>query len=365
MKKNILVIDDSALMRRVISDIIKSDDRYQVSGLAANGLEGFDLLTRKSFDVAILDINMPKMNGLELLEKLRKHNVKTKIIVVSTVAKEGAVETIRALELGAFDFVTKPDSFYETKTDSFRIHVIDAIACAIEASEGFAQTPQREAGTAAKRSVVQPKLRNRIADRVRPITKSSGNKLVALACSTGGPKALQSIIPYLPENLNAPILIVQHMPEGFTRSLANRLNEMSKISVKEAEDGDIIEKGNVYIAKGGHQMSVVRKDSRYKLSITKDEPRNGLRPCADIMYESLVNSDYHEIICVVLTGMGSDGTKGITQLNNSNSIYVVGQNAETSTVYGMPKVIADAGLVDEVRPLNEIANSIINHVGVQ
>ena len=175
---------------------------------------------------------------------------------------------------------------------------------------------------------------------------------------------MHTVIPKLPKNLNAGVLIVQHMPEGFTKSLADRLNDLSSITVKEAEDGDILSKGTVYIAKGGYQMRLRKMDDgRHSIALSKEAPRHGLLPCADIMYESLVDTDFDQITCVVLTGMGGDGTAGITKLSKKQNIYVIAQNEETSIVYGMPKVIKDAGLVDEVVALNEVSDAIIKNVG--
>lgn len=392
MKKNILIVDDSALMRRVISDIINSDKDFQVKDLANNGLEALDLVIKSptGYDAVILDINMPKMNGLEFLEQLNKHNIKLNVVVVSTVAKEGAKETIRALELGAFDFVTKPDSFVEAKGAGFQNRILDVlqeISQAARIRSRYVSTPsstgretERKTGSAARSTSVRSPFSGELSTRERkpeekPVKKvphlapksgvARGNKLIALACSTGGPKALQSVVPFIPANIDAPMLIVQHMPEGFTKSLAVRLDEMSKVRVKEAENDDILEKGVVYIAKGGAQMRVVKCGAgRYKVTETVEPARNGLKPCADIMYESLVGSDFDEITCVVLTGMGGDGTLGIKQLNEKNQIYCIAQDAETSIVYGMPKVVYEAGLVDEVHPLKKIPDAITKNVGV-
>lgn len=365
LKKNILVIDDSALMRRVLSDIINSDPRFEVTGLAVNGLEGLDRLIKNSYDAVVLDINMPKMNGLELMEQVKKHRIRTKVIIVSTVAKEGAYETIRALELGAFDFVTKPESFYETKSDSFRVKLLKAVSYAIyshklEKSDTLSNTIQKNRTVRTSNTVLERK-----SPQTTFRTSGSRKKVIALACSTGGPKALQSVIPLLPKNLNAPILVVQHMPAGFTNSLAVRLNEMSELNVKEAGDRDILENGTVYIAKGGNHMRIHASGANSIISLDSDEPKGGLRPCADYMYESLVNSNFSEIVCVVLTGMGSDGTKGITILNETKNIYVIAQDMETSTVYGMPKAVAAAGLADEILPLDEVKDAITRYVGVQ
>jgi len=399
-KKNILIVDDSALMRRVESDIIRSDERFEVSDTATNGLEAFDLVTRnsKKYDAVVLDINMPKMNGIEFLEALEKQRIKQKIIIVSTLAKDGAAETIRALELGAFDYVTKPDSFVDAMSDAFKGKLLQCLRYATSLAEDRAidlikSTPKVEVKKTEEKpaekpvtsvtpatpavkvptSVVSPMnpraiLSEAFAPRKPHKTVSGANakRLIAIASSTGGPKALQQVICKLPKNINAPILIVQHMSEGFTKSLAARLNELSEVKVVEATGGERLEKGVVYLAKGGSQMRVVKKGSEYVIDINTQEPaRNGLKPCADIMMESLANLVFDDITCVVLTGMGGDGTMGIRQLNEASNIYVIGQDEATSTVYGMPKVVYEAGLTDIVLPLNKIAEEITKNVGVQ
>ena len=367
MKKNILIIDDSALIRRVLSDIINSDERLQAEDIATNGIEGLDLIVSNptKYSAILLDINMPKMNGLEFLEKMNKHNIKIPTIVVSTIAKEGARETIKALELGAFDFVTKPGSFLEAKSDTFKNRILEVILVAVKLD-----AEHLDSSIKALKKVPEAKATRTVAAPVRRpmVTGKSlkGTKLVAIACSTGGPRALQDVIPTLPRNLDAPVLLVQHMPEGFTGSLANRLNEMSQIKVKEAEDGDVLQKGVVYIARGGRQMRLNRiSEGNYKIAVVQEPARNGLRPCADIMYESLISSDFEEITCVVLTGMGADGTSGIKQLKENKKIYVIAQDEATSTVYGMPKVVAQSGLTDEVVPLKKVSGAITQNVGVR
>ena len=395
-KKNILIVDDSALMRRVESDIIKSDERFQVMDTATNGLEAFDLVTRnsKKYDAVVLDINMPKMNGIEFLEALEKQKIKQKIIIVSTLAKDGAKETIRALELGAFDYVTKPDSFVDAMSDAFKGKLLQCLAYATslvedKATDLIKSTPNVEVKKTGERPVRKPvtttpvtKSPSGIVSPMNPrailsenfaprkphktVTGANAKRLIAIASSTGGPKALQQVICKLPKNINAPILIVQHMSEGFTKSLAARLNELGEVKVVEATGGERLEKGTVYLAKGGSQMRVVKKGSEYVIDINTTEPaRNGLKPCADIMMESLANLVFDDITCVVLTGMGGDGTMGIRQLNESANIYVIGQDEATSTVYGMPKVVYEAGLTDVVLPLDKIADEITKNVGVQ
>ena len=394
MAKKILVIDDSALMRRVISDIINEGNDYEVAAIAKDGLEGFDMIVSNPnlYSAIILDINMPKMNGLELLQKLQKNHIEQTVIVVSTVAKEGAKETIQALEYGAFDFVTKPENYFETKGNDFkrRIHDMLNIATSSRASvertkpavSRITQSGSKLSSSLTSRlssdrkasndAISTLRKRNEVYDTLPPKVnpakftniKSGTRKIVALACSTGGPKSLQQVIPMLPKNLDAGVVLVQHMPAGFTASLAARLNEISDINVKEGADGDVIQKGWVYIAPGGKHIKVVKKAAEYVIKLNDEPPIDGLRPCANVMYKSLVQCNYDEITCVVLTGMGADGTEGIKALSaGKKKIHVIAQDEESCVVYGMPKAIAQTGLVDEVVPLNKIAETITKNVG--
>lgn len=358
MKKNILVIDDSALMRRVISDIIGADERFHVIGTANDGLIALEMLKENAdkVDAIVLDINMPRMNGIELLEELKKQSIKMTVVIVSSFATKEIKETIHALDMGAFDFIAKPERLDELKSGKFSEKLLDCLAMATKIN-----LPESQFQKEDDKIMIKPPMHKSKPDNL----PDKSNKLVAIACSTGGPKALHSIIPNLPENLNAGIVIVQHMPEGFTKSLAERLNSISRIRVKEAEDGEIIKKGWAYIAKGGRQLRVVKdRQGNHIIKLFEEPARRGLLPCADIMYESLTDTDYDEIICVVLTGMGSDGTAGITELNRKKNIYVIAQDSKTSVVYGMPKMISQTGLVNEEVPLNEVADAIIRNVGV-
>ncbi len=387
MAKKILIIDDSALMRRVISDIIKTNKQYEVADFATDGLDGFDKIVShpKLYDAIILDINMPKMNGLELLEMLQKNRIQETVIVVSTVAKEGAKETIKALELGAFDFVTKPENFIEAKGENFKQRILDMLEVATASSTKASVissmpitqsintkattmrtfvTAKNERSTGVSGRTAQPAMTVRMSDH-NLYKRDKVNRIVALACSTGGPKSLQQVIPYLPADMDAGMVVVQHMPAGFTKSLAMRLNEISKVKVKEAEDGDIVEKGTVYIAPGGRHMRLTRAGSTAKVVLSDEPPVDALRPCANVMYESLKDSPYDEIVCVVLTGMGADGTKGIKLLKEKKKLHVISQDEASSIVYGMPRAVAEAGLTDEVKPLEEIADAITRNTGVR
>lgn len=357
MKKNILVVDDSALMRRVICDIINTDSIFQATDVCRDGLEAYEKLKTTKYDGVVLDVNMPRMNGLELLEKLQKDGIKATVVMVSTVTVKDAEETILAMELGAVDFVTKPTNIIEAKGETFKESLLSVLSAVLKT-----QSMARSMRTV---SVPTTKLeRNPVPRKASGAAK--GNKVVALACSTGGPKSLQSVIPFLPQNLDAPVVLVQHMPAGFTKSMAERLDELSKVKVKEAEDGDILQKGWVYIAPGGKHMEVVKTpDGRHKIALNMMPAIGGLRPCADIMYDSLTKCGFDETVCVVLTGMGADGTKGILSLEKVKPVYVISQNAQTCVVYGMPKAIYETGAVDEVVPLTEVATTITKRVGVQ
>ena len=333
MPKKILVVDDSALMRRVLCDIIDADIRFQVVDRAKDGLEAFDLLSRNSYDAVVLDVNMPRMNGLQLLQELRKYKIPARVMMASTDTMEGARTTLDALELGALDFVAngRMPSFNEEKKIS------------------------EEKGTVRE----MMKIINH-----HPVSVG-GNKVVAIASSTGGPKSLQSVIPLLPADLDAPVLVVQHMPAGFTASLAERLDNLSQIHVKEAAEGEELKKGWVYIAMGGKHLHVVTSPAgRHTLHLSEEPYREGVRPCANYMYESLQDSRFDTVVCAVMTGMGADGTEGIGKLRTSRKTYVIAQDQETSIVFGMPKSIIAAGLADQVVPLDQIAQEIILHVGV-
>lgn len=189
--------------------------------------------------------------------------------------------------------------------------------------------------------------------------------LVVIASSTGGPKSLQQVIPKLPKNLNAAVIVVQHMPSGFTRSLAERLDSLSEIAVKEAEEGELLQNSQVYIAKGGLHLKVIERKGNVSLSLTEEPPREGVRPCANYTYESLIDTNFESLVAVVMTGMGADATVGIRNLKKEKSIYTIAQDKETSIIYGMPKMVKEAGLSDISLPLNRIAEEITKKMGVR
>lgn len=377
--KNILLVDDSALMRRVLCDIIESDKRFRVQDRAVNGLEALSLLSRKTYDAVVLDVNMPQMNGLELLKELQKRKISAKIIMASTDTADGAKVTLDALELGALDFIHKPTSALDCRNGTFSQGLLRILAAVTDLDyPAPAQTPV--SALAGPSPVPRAGAARNLAGRMAPAPAvekrapappsgkavyNPGSQIVALASSTGGPKALQAVIPKFPANLKVPVVVVQHMPAGFTASLAERLNTLSEVTVKEAAEGDVLMPGYVYISMGGKHLNIVNMGGKYTIHYSDEPSREGVKPCANYMYESLMDSRFDRIVCVVMTGMGADGTEGIQHLKEKKKIHVIVQEASTCAVYGMPKSAVNAGLADQVVPLDQIAQEITTNVGVK
>ncbi len=415
----ILVVDDSALMRRVICDIINADSDFRVVDVSADGEDAYNKIKNNPYDLIVLDMVLPKVTGLELLEKLSTERVPFNAVLVSSILKEDADKTVKAMEYGALDFVVKPirsgsdtrdvfgkqlltslhnvcksNSFKQIKpvrptgtspraAEASRVATSDRLANVRSQLEGVkSQVGSARTASDLAKMRVSPIRENQTASRTTPSVQSQAadkpasssvtprgtgvrtKKFIALACSTGGPQALHTFIPMLPANLSVPLVLVQHMPEGFTASLASRLDSISAVHVKEAEDGEFFKPGWVYITPGGKHMEICEDASRAAYCHLDDSPPvNSLKPCADVMYRSLAKSSFDEIICVVLTGMGADGSEGIKYLNQSKRTYVISQEASTCVVYGMPKAVEQGGLSNEVVPLKSVANSIVKRLG--
>jgi len=416
MKKKILIVDDSALMRRVLCDIINSDDRFEVADYATDGAEGFKFIVSRQYDAVVLDVYMPRMTGLDMLREMQKSGVTANVMMASTTTAEGARETLDALELGAIDFIKKPENVADARHAEFRerfLGILDVVANTRNSyrrplaanltdrkgrtfssrvdvnfhtkgesdikrlesqgisrfgrNESQTQLPNRNIGalSSLRRQETAVATTPGVNVKLKTHEAVAGEKIIAIASSTGGPRALQDVIPRFPAEIGAPILLVQHMPKGFTKSLADRLNQLSKVTVTEAVDGEIIEKGHVYVAPGGQHMKVKKKGNGNVIVLSDEPTREGVKPCANYMYESLMECDFAEVTCAVLTGMGADGTVGIEALNSKKKIYCVAQDEETSIVYGMPRAVAVAGLCNSVVPLLSVADQIIKNVGVR
>lgn len=350
-----LVVDDSAFMRKLISDFLSEHPRLHVVGTARDGQEALQKIGQLNPDVVTLDVEMPVMNGLETL----KHIMQKKplpVVMISSTTTEGAENTILALQYGAVDFIAKPSGAISLDLYKIKDKMIEKVFLASEANLRTVKIKQ-------KMSMLPQKQYSKIvvSERNNAIGKK---KIIAIGTSTGGPRALQHVLTKFPATIDAPILIVQHMPKGFTKSLATRLDSLCNIRVKEAEDGEVIQKGTAYIAPGGNHLYVKRVGTSLAIHLDEAAPRNGHRPSVDVMFESLSALIDYEKVAVIMTGMGSDGTAGLKQLKASGNTFVVAESAESSVVFGMPKSAIAANVVDEIVHVDDIAEAVMRHVQV-
>lgn len=338
----VLVVDDSAFMRKVISDMLKRHPGINVVATARNGQDALEKRKELRPDVITLDVEMPIMNGLETL-KLLMDDDPCPVVMVSSTTKEGAQNTLLAMEYGAIDFVTKPSGAISLDIGKVEEQIIAKV---IQASK---------ANVFREKVKITP---GQVKERARRIKSTNKNKIIAIGTSTGGPRALKDVIPKLPATIAAPIVIVQHMPPGFTLSLAERLNSLSNVTVKEASDGETLINGTAYIAPGGFHLSVKKIGNQSVLHLHKEEPRRGHRPSVDVMFESLAEIKDIETVAVIMTGMGADGTEGLIKLKQAANCYAIAEAEESCVVFGMPKSAIKTKLVDEVVHVNQISDCI-------
>ncbi|MBU9720339.1 MULTISPECIES: protein-glutamate methylesterase/protein-glutamine glutaminase [Bacillaceae] len=355
----VMVVDDSAFMRKMLSDLIEQDGRIQVIATARNGVDALEKISKYNPDVITLDVEMPVMNGIEALKNIMARHPKP-VIMVSSTTKEGADTTIQAMEFGAFDFIPKPSGSISLDIYKVQNDLNNKIVHA-------ARTPLKILNKSNENNITTETDPNRLIESTRNfVVRENNNNLplldsrmiVAIGTSTGGPKALQKILPEIREDFPAPILIVQHMPKGFTKSLSERLNKLSNITVKEAEDGEILKKGIAYIAPGGYHLKVRGVGTSVVVKLDQSPLMNGHRPSVDTMFYSLAQLKDQDVLAVILTGMGSDGTKGLKVLKESNKTIALAESEATAIVYGMPRAAIESKYVDDVVTLNKVATTI-------
>lgn len=344
-KIKVLVVDDSAFMRKIISEMLKEDREIEVIGTAKDGKEALKYTIENSPDVITMDMEMPGLNGLQTLKYIMDEKP-TPVIMLSAYTKKGADITMQALENGAFDFVCKPSGEISIDIKKIQKELIEKIKLA--------------------KSVDIKKIKFYETEKVDEVLKEKKaelkNKvLTIIISSTGGPKALSDVVPRLPRDLDASFLVIQHMAPGFTTSLASRLNSQSLIEVKEAEEGDEIKPCRVLLAPGNFHLEIKKEGEIYKVELNQKPPRLGVRPCADITIFSAVKNFEGKILCVILTGMGKDGTAGAEKVKEKKG-FVIAQDKETSVIFGMPKSAIDKGVVDRVVSLDSMANAIIEEI---
>lgn len=336
--------------------MLESDSRIQVIDRVRNGQIAVEKVKELNPDVVTLDIEMPVMDGIEALKKIMNESPKP-VIMLSSTTKKGRDTTIEAMENGAFDFISKPSGSISLDIHKVKEELIEKVV------EAF-NTPTKKLTTkhTCKEIIITEDKTNHAKKELAMRNKLASNGIVAIGTSTGGPKALQSVLTELPENFPHPILIVQHMPKGFTKSLSERLNHLSKITVKEAEDGDILKKGVAYIAPGGYHLKVKKLGKATAISLDQTDLINGHRPSVDALFNSLAELPNQQVLAVVLTGMGSDGSKGLVKLkNNLENTIAIAESEETSIVFGMPRSAIATNRVDIVVKLDDIADTIVRH----
>lgn len=364
MKIKVLVVDDTIFYRKIVSDILASFSNVEVVGTANNGKIAMSRIRTLKPDLLTLDIEMPQMNGLQVLEQIQQQKLATDCLLLSSKTQQDSFITLQALELGAFDFITKPD---EKSPEENQKTLANHLRRALNAYSRSMDFKKRYAkpGTNSKAVARSQKIK-KVAAAVKNIgtsrKRTEKSKAIAIGISTGGPKALAEMIPQLKGDIGVPIFLVQHMPEMFTASLANNLNKKSALTVKEAENGELVRENTVYVAPGGKQMKVASSVGLTKIiRITSDPPENNCRPAVDYLFRSIVREYGAESTCVVMTGMGSDGKLGMSVAKASGT-FSIAQNEETCVVYGMPKAVIDAKLADVVAPLERIAHEIMKTI---
>ncbi|MWC26548.1 protein-glutamate methylesterase/protein-glutamine glutaminase [Paenibacillus sp. MMS18-CY102] len=433
----VLVVDDSAFMRTIISDLVSHDKQFEIVATASNGLQAIEAIGQYKPDAVTMDLEMPVMNGLEALKRIMKECA-LPVIMLSGISEENTRDTIKALHTGAFDFIRKPaidgsvdiEQVGEQLRDKLRIAVLIG-RIRYRSDRTFEAGPQAERkrpggsqGQAASHNVMlsgnaitkrsakktqetlnswkskdkdgqqaatdRPECKlassasSTASNLKKPVTEpvhspsseeedvprrqlkprgsTSFDNLVVIGTSTGGPRALHEVICSLPDQFEAPVLVVQHMPAKFTKSLAQRLDAYSAVRVTEAVQGERIETGTVYIAPGGYHLEIAKDRSGYYVNLTESEPRNGHRPSVDVLFESAVQCTELRKHAVIMTGMGSDGAKGMKLLREQGAATTIAESEETCVVYGMPRTAVEIGAAMDVLPLPRISGRIVDAV---
>jgi len=356
-KIRVLVVDDSAFMRKMISDILSADSGIQVVGTARNGQDAIKKVEEFNPNVVTMDIEMPVMDGIDALRILmEKHPLP--VVMISSLTREGTEATIRALEWGAVDFIAKPSGSISLDIHKVQKQVISRVKAAAKAK------PKRP----PVRSEQIYKFKHSLSltkDSIRPPVLSNIPHLISIGVSTGGPNALKCVLEGLPGDFPAALFIVQHMPAKFTKSLSERLDSLSAITVVEAENGMHVKAGCAYIAPGNYHMEVAPSPGgNWRIMLNQKEPVGGHRPSVDVLFESISKCKHPSKFAVILTGMGHDGTKGLEMMKRTGSIETIAEDESSCVIYGMPKSAILSGNVDRILPLHEIGPYLVKKLGM-
>ena len=349
-KIRVLIIDDSALIRQFLLHLLSEDPAIEVVGVAQDPTGAWKKIKALQPDVLTLDVEMPNVDGLTFLEELMA-TAPIPVVMVSALTEHGCMTALRALELGAVDIVTKPKIDIRLGMESLAQELVQKVKAAAGARV------RRTALIQLSKTVISLARRRLHTESV--MIKTS-NTIVAIGSSTGGTEAVREVLEVLPPN-SPPILIAQHMPEHFTKTWADRMNQLCRISVKEAEDGDSVLPGHALIAPGNYHMTLIRSGARYLVRLNQDAPVNHHRPSVNVLFASVAKYAGENSIGLILTGMGHDGADGLLQMKQSGA-YTIAQNEETCVVFGMPKEAIELGAVDAVLPIEDIAKSLLRRL---
>jgi two-component system chemotaxis response regulator CheB len=344
----VLIVDDSVVVRRLVADVVSSDPGCEVVGTAANGKIALAKIVQVNPDVVTMDIEMPEMDGLETLVALRKTHPRLPVIMFSTLTERAAAATLKALTLGANDYVTKPSA---TSVAAASQQLREQLLAKVRLFGGPA--------LGAPRPVAAPRAPTPLA---KAHSSTARVDVLMIGCSTGGPNALTTLLEAFPPNPSVPVVIVQHMPPVFTRLLADRLRTQTNLRVKEAQGGETLAPGDLWIAPGDYHMIVRRDGLAARLALVQTPPENSCRPAVDVLFRSVVEFYGPRTLAVVMTGMGQDGLRGCEHVREAGGQIVV-QDEATSVVWGMPGFVANAGLADAVLPLGQIAPEVWRRIG--
>jgi len=364
----VLIVDDSALMRSLIGKIVENTPGLAVADKAMNGKFALQKLERVKPDIIVLDLEMPEMNGVEFLRERKRLNIDIPVIVLSSIAKEGARVTMECLELGASDFVTKPSGsesanlasvanqlveFLQAYGKRYQLKKHAGVAKSITASSIQPHTPPIR----QERPIVPAQEAKPASGKVTQMQKPGNIEIIAIGISTGGPNALREVFAELDPDLPQPIVVVQHMPPGFTHEFANSLNKICPLEVKEAQEGDLVKKGRILIAQGGKHLIVEKKPLSSIAHISDAAPQSGHKPSADVLFSSIAEQFHNHALGIIMTGMGKDGAASITRLYQEGS-RTIGQDEASAVVYGMPRVAYEMGGIMEQVSLKNMAAAI-------
>lgn len=365
-KVSVLIVDDSALMRNLIGRIVESSEGLEIASKAMNGEFALQKIPKVNPDIILLDLEMPQMNGIEFLKERKRRGIDIPVVILSSLAKKGAQITMEALSLGASDFILKPSGSESEDIHTVRDNVVELLLAyggQYKRKKGKAlpedlrqREPQSPGISVPRPEATQARPATSVPES--PARKSSDPvEIVAIGISTGGPNALREVFAQIAPDLPVPVVVVQHMPAGFTEEFAKSLDRVSPLEVKEAAEGDILRPGRVLIAPGHSHMEIEKRSLASIVRLSQAPPVNGHRPSVDVLFGSLAKSYGSRTLAVIMTGMGRDGAKELGTLHSLGSV-TLGQDEQSCVVFGMPRVALESGYVQRVVPLKQMAETI-------